>query len=358
MISFIKNSSYNFKWLYIFIFAFCSIKFVYCESFELPSFNPDLLTFFTSESRFALLQTMEEPFDIFQFGSGGFFDDIHGQKVLQATTGFIFPLNEHVAIPIHFSALSNSSRITYFPMIWPVEPTYHELFTGTGLILNTNWFTLGSFLGYHRLTISNALVNEESHGINFAIVPIITPNLWYLKRIESYFSTGQFNQRGDSNKNESFDFKDIQFYARFVIDGFTLFNQSNNQIEPFYSRGNYDWITKNTIYGIRFGINRFSIESGYRIFDDNFNNTFFISSYWQFPSPSFVMGIFSNERCFVSFSIDRHYKKFGIGVADVLSQIGGNGISLLELVLNHQNKISLSFTQKIIINWSIAWYNF
>jgi len=369
---FITKRDLIFKELYLFLFVFCIVNLAHGEGYELPFYNSDLLTFFCSESKYALSHSMQYPEDTFQFGSGGFFDDANGNRVLEAATGFIFPVNKFVAIPIYFSALSNSPHMTYFPIFWPINPTYFEMFTGTGIIIYTKWLTLGAYVGYHGLTHFESIEEEtnslldsfigfprfdlpvlsESRGINYAIVPIIKTNLWYLKKIENYFSTGKIILDNNSDENKSFDFKNIQFYTKLVIDGFNLFNQNRNSIEPYFFRGNYDWMTKNSIYGIRFGINHFVLEGGYRIFDENYNDSFFISGHLKYSAPSLIKDIFKNEECFVSLSIDNHYKKLGLGIADVFSQGGGNGIIMIEFVLNEQNNLSISFSEKMYINWT------
>ena len=364
----ITKRSFNFKELCLFLFVFCAINFAHSEGYELPLFNPDLLTFFSSESRYALSHSMEYSEDIFQFGSGGFFDDVNGNRVLEVATGFMFPINKYVTIPIYFSVLSNSTYMMYFPIFWPINPSYFEMFTGTGLILNTKWLTLGTYVGYHSLTLYEDLdegenlffglprfdapVLSESYGIDYTIVPIVKTNLWYLKGIESHFSTGKFNLWSDSDEKESFDFNDIQFYTKLLIFGFNLFNQNRNLIEPYYFRGNYNWVTKNSIYGIRVGISHFVLEGGYRVFDENYRDSFFVSGHWRFSAPSLIQSMFKNEECFISFSIDNHYKKLGIGIPDFLSQNGGNGVMMVEVVLNEQNKFSVSYTQKVYVNWS------
>ena len=349
------NKGLEFKRFVFCLFVFYTANFAHAEGYELPLYNPDLMTFFSSESRYALSNTIEYPEDIFQFGSGGWFDDIEGNKVLEAATGFIFPVNEHISIPLYFSVLSNSPSMMYFPIFWPIDPAYFEMFTGSGLIVHTKWLTLGTYVGYHGLTLEETEtgVSSKSHGINYAIVPIIKTDIGYLKKIENYFSTGKIDfQNSDSGEKKSWDFKDIQFYTKFVIDGFNFLNQNRNSIEPYYSRANYDWKTKNNIYGLRLGINHLVLEGGYRVFDEHYDNGFFIAGQWRFKTPETIRNMFDNEECFVSFSIDENYKRFGIGIADVFSQNGGNGLLMLEAVLNKENDFSISFTEKLYINWS------
>jgi hypothetical protein len=319
--------------------------FAFADGYELPLFNPDLLTFFSSESRYSLAIMMENPGDLYQYGSGGWFDDTDEQKVLEVDTGFIFPVGKYISIPIFFAVLSNSPTMSYFPIFWPIDPTYYEMFTGSGLIFKTKWITLGTYFGYYTL--------NDVPGLNYSVVPIINTNLGYLKKIESYFSTGKFNFQKDSEDKTSFDLTDITFYTKLVFKGWSLFNQNRNLFEPYYSRGNYDWKTKNSIYGLRLGINHLTLEGGYRDFDEGiYSNTIFVSGNFSFSSPDFIQGMFSNEECFISFAVDLHNKKFGMGISDAFSQNGGNGIIMLEFCLSEDNSFSVSFTEKIYINWS------
>ena len=348
------NKTFIFKRLYFYVFIFLIAGSAYGKGYELPLFNPDLMTFFSSESRYMLSNTiMEYPEDIFQFGSGGWFDDADGNKVLEVVTGFIFPLNENIAIPIYFSVLSNSPEMTYFPMFWPIDPTYFERFTGSGLILNTEWLMLGMYVGYYELTQENDIEKNKSTGINYAIVPVIKLDIWYLKKIEHFFNTSKVSTGDASDDKTSFSIKDIQFYTKLVFEGFNLFNQNNNSFEPYFSRSNYDWVTKNTIYGTRIGLNRLGFEGGYRIFDDTYSNSYFFAVQLRFSAFSVIQEIFKNEECFISFSMDNYYKKIGIGIADLFSKEGGNGIIMIEAVVNDRSNVSIvAYTQKTYLNWS------
>jgi hypothetical protein len=369
----------------------CIICPAFGEGYELPLYNPDLMTFFASESRYFLSTAMEYPENIFQFSSGGWFTNNEGNFIFETAQGFLFPINEYVAIPVHFALLSSiyekDASTDIFAVLNPTlllsGSNYFELFTGSGLVVHTNWLTFGAYAGYHGLTHDYEVTEENGfaytekthiNGINYAIVPVVKINNRFLQRIEGWFSAGKFNPWDDDLGDTAvFDYKNISFYAKAFTDLYALFqpvkkrgNSSGQDdtadaqdtglnsflFEPYYARLDYDWKTKNTIYGIRLGIDRFVIEGGCRVFDETYSDSFFCMGQFVFSIPALVQRVFMNEKAFISFSMDNHFKRFGIGIPDCLSLKGGGGLFMVEAVLNDKNDLSLALTVKIGLNWN------
>ena len=330
----IKNIYKSTIVLLIICIAPCTL---YGEGADLPLFNPNLMSFFHSEIQLVLPKTRNEPDYLSMFGSGGWFKDRNNKVVKEVVGSLIIPVNTNIAIPLFISSLANSENL-----ITDEGLSYWELFTGSGLIIYSKYFTLGTFFGYYNANLAgffNENYSSMPNTFNYAVVPIIYTDIWYLKRIETMFRTGKFDFRGISNDKDNDDTLDISIFAKLVITGFDLFNLNESAIEPYYSKSNYDFTTTNDIYAIRLILNSFTIETGYRHFVENYEDSLFLSGVYQFEINS--SWFFTPN--FLTFSIDNYYKKLGIG-----SSVPDWGTILLELVLDKQNSFSVSLSFRYV----------
>ena len=88
------NRRIKMKKFLLILLDFCITYAAFGEGFQLPLYNPDLMTFFTSESRYFLSTAMEYPENIFQFSSGGWFSDNEGNLILETAQELLFPIRK------------------------------------------------------------------------------------------------------------------------------------------------------------------------------------------------------------------------------------------------------------------------
>lgn len=317
----------------------------YGEVLDLPLFNPNMMSFFNNELVYIMERNIDQPGDVYQFGAGGFFEEIDTNKIIQATTGFLIPYNKVISFPIHFSLLSSSQNIQYYPAIWPIEPIDHfEMFAGSGLVLTFPFLSVGGFVGYYEL--------NGDIGLNYTVVPVIKTD-WFLKTIKGYLQTDFTNMSFDT-------ISDSLMYLSLTFRDFSIGKYQNQVFQLYAYNGKYNWKVKNTILGLKIGTKRLTFEGGYRYFYDN-------DTAINYEPTPFVKAGLSFEYWGVQVGLDR-YNTPSIGLIllkfpvfnedlDVSIPDSAKGNWLIEFgykqgIDGYDPKITFTFNMKAGINWT------
>jgi hypothetical protein len=200
-----------------FLFCFFINYSVSAQDLDLPSNNPEVVTYFFNEA-FSLLNYMEmkkeDPYwiyDVDDYNFIPFYVSVYGRASWESTLGSqynislgtVIRLNDYLSIPLFFNSVGGRFFVkiqddsapswnlnAYDFDIW----LYNNLYTGGGLIFSNKYGTIGAFGGYYNFVSNADFFSEvQKRNFKFGIIPLLNtqdyPVLKYaLKFIQNYLS--------------------------------------------------------------------------------------------------------------------------------------------------------------------------
>jgi hypothetical protein len=246
----------------LFVLIFLEVFYVSAQQIDLPSNNPEVMTYFFNETM-SLLHYMEDkksdayyvlerdgveyynriPFYFSGYGRLSLSDEMGHQY--NASFGSVIRLNDYFSIPLFFNSVGGKLMV-------PTERFYEDLFfnnlyTGSGLIFSNKFGTLGVFAGYYNFFGSaDFFPKMQDRNFKFGTIPFLNttdyPLLKYvLKGIQNYLS---FDFHASKLDLSGFTTKIIS--KPFIIKEDLL---SIDSIYYYYKDEYLSAITKNSIHG-------------------------------------------------------------------------------------------------------------
>jgi len=221
----------------ILLFVFIGLAGNLCaQEIDLPSNNPEVITYFYTEAR-SLLNFMEKrrnddiersnfiPLFLSYYGKWSISYTLSGKGIWEdrghidpgqqysGIIGSVIRLNKYLSIPLFFSATGGlakyvNSYMEYIPPDYSLgfyegrneliynesEYYFHSFYTGGGLVVSTKWGSLGALAGYYRLFANDSFFTEiGNRPVRYGVIPALNtseyPILKYvLRAIENYLS--------------------------------------------------------------------------------------------------------------------------------------------------------------------------
>jgi hypothetical protein len=315
------------------ILQLCS---VFGEGFEMPSHNPDAVTYFQEVSLSHLRHLSYEKGTTIPFYGSGFLDAINlsnvdnGAMLLDVSAGTYIRMNDYFYIPLSYSITGNF-----------VEKGYDgEILFGTGLVLRTDLITLGLYGGYdiHSYEADrdgdgygdgDGFENREfTHDFKFTMVPVIKTQKY---PVIGYFLESIFGFIGTGQK----EFKPESYSINLGFIPFKFGNLKFSELIPYHVDEWYNREAKNKLYGCKLNVISNRLDKLEFMFDAGYRDYYNIQGNQQFYEDTFYLqlGI-----------LRHHFVVDGVGLSIILDNqnLFPPGF-LITLDMNKRNLVNHDF---------------